>query len=126
MENTDNHLLCLKKLDPDKKSLKYCMHILLNKKKGISVHSQIFNKYFYAFDCIQYNDTLCMHGFILSIANLKKMGRGRGEAQTQLPIIKVHKMNLLFRNIKTSIVRDQYYSITAEIHLVFLLMSLDI
>lgn len=56
---------------------------------------------------------------------LKKNGKG-GDTQTQLPIIKVHKMNLLFRNIKTSIVRDQYYSITAEIHLVFLLMSLDI
>lgn len=56
---------------------------------------------------------------------LKKNGKGGG-AQTQLPIIKVHKMNLLFRNIITSIVCDQYYSITAEIHLVFLLMSLDI
>lgn len=58
---------------------------------------------------------------------LKKNGKGEGGGtQTQLPIIKVHKMNLLFRNIITSIVCDQYYSITAEIHLVFLLMSLDI
>lgn len=57
----------------------------------------------------------------------KKKGKGGGGGtQNQLPIINVHKMNLLFRNIITSIVHDQYYSITAEIHLVFLLMSLDI
>lgn len=58
---------------------------------------------------------------------LKKNGKGGGpQTQLPVPIIKVHKMNLLFRNIITSIVCDQYYSITAEIHLVFLLMSLDI
>lgn len=52
---------------------------------------------------------------------IKKNGKGVGDTN---PI--TNQMNLLFRNIITSIVCDQYYSITAEIHLVFLLMSLDI
>lgn len=87
------------------------MHII-KKEKGFSFILSYF-VYFYAFE----SNKMIQSGFNLSIANLKKWEGGGGQrTQIQLPIIKVHKMDLLFRNIITSIVHDHYYSITAEIH----------